>query len=99
MFELVFTTSAQQELARLDSSPRHAGLVKQIKKALGCLQQDPKHPSLQTHPYTSIEHPYRPHENVFEACAQQHTLSAYRIFWCYGPKKGQMTIIAITPHP
>ena len=99
MFELVFTASAQRELERLESTPRHAGLVKQIKKSLGFLQQNPKHPSLQTHPYTSIEHPYHPNEKVFEAYAQQHTPSAYRIFWCYGPRKGQMTIIAITPHP
>ena len=24
---------------------------------------------------------------------------AYRLFWCYGPESGQITIIAITPHP
>ena len=99
MFELVFTASAQRELERLESTPRHEGLVKQIKKSLGFLQHNPRHPSLQTHPYTSIEHPYHPTEKVLEAYAQQHTPSAYRIFWCYGPKKGQMTIIAITPHP
>ena len=99
MFELVFTASAQRALERLESTPRRTGLVKQIKKSLGFLQQNPKHPSLHTHPYTSIEHPYHPNEKVFEAYAQQHTPSAYRIFWCYGPRKGQMTIIAITPHP
>ena len=99
MFELVFTASAQREVERLESTPRHEGLVKQIKKSLGFLQHNPKHPSLQTHPYTSIGHPYHPTEKVFEAYVQQHTPSAYRIFWCYGPKKGQMTIIAITPHP
>ena len=99
MFELVFTASAQRELERLESTPRHEGLVKQIKKSLGFLQHNPKHSSLQTHPYTLIENPYDPKQKVFEAYAQQHTPSAYRIFWCYGPKKGQMTIIAITPHP
>jgi hypothetical protein len=24
---------------------------------------------------------------------------AYRAFWCYGPQQGQITIVAITPHP
>ena len=99
MFELVFTITAQRELERLERTPHHEGLVKQIKKSLGYLQHNPKHPSLQTHPYTSIEHPYHPNEKVFAAYAQQKTPSAYRIFWCYGPHKGQMTIIAITPHP
>jgi len=99
MFELVFTASAQLELARLESTPRHEGLLKQIKKSLGYLQHNPKHPSLQTHPYTSIENPYNTKEKVFETYAQNKTPSAYRIFWCYGPSKGQITVIAITPHP
>ena len=85
MFELVFTASARQELDRLERTPRYEGLVKQIKKS--------------SHPYASIEHPYNPKEKVFEAYAQNKTPSAYRIFWCYGPQKRQLTILAITPHP
>ena len=99
MFGLIFARSAQRALDELESSPRHAGLLKQIKKSLGYLQHNPKHPSLHTHPYSSIEHPYHPNEKVFEAYAQNRTPSAYRIFWCYGPNKSQITIIAITPHP
>ena len=99
MFELVFTASAQEELGRLERSPRDAGLVKQIKKTLGFLQTNPRHPSLQTHVFRSLEHPYHPKEKAFEAYVQQHTPAAYRLFWCYGPQKGQITIIAITPHP
>ena len=36
---------------------------------------------------------------VFEACAQNQTPGAFRVFWCYGPRKGDISIIAITPHP
>jgi len=99
MFELVFTQNAQEELARLQEATRHAGLLKQVKKTLGFLQTNPRHPSLQTHVFHSLENPYDPHGKVFEAYVQQHTPAAYRIFWCYGPQKGQITIIAITPHP
>ena len=99
MFGLLFTVSAQRVLDELEDSPRHASLVKQIKKSLGYLQHNPKHPSLHTHPYSSIEHPYHPNEKVFEAYAQNRTPSAHRIFWCYGPNKAHITIIAITPHP
>lgn len=99
MFAVVLTRSAQEELKRLEGSPRHMGLVKQIKKTLGWLQTNPRHPALQTHVFHSIEHPYNPREKVFEAYVQQHTPAAYRLFWCYGPKKGQITVIAITPHP
>lgn len=99
MFELVFTRSAQEELERLEGSSRHAGLVKQVKKTLGLLQNNLRHPSLQTHVFHSLKNPYQPHEKVFEAYVQHHTPAAYRLFWCYGPQKGQITIIAITPHP
>ena len=99
MFELVFARSAQEELGRLEAASRHAGLVKQVKKALGFLQINPRHPSLQTHVFHSLENPYHPQEKVFEAYVQQRTPSAYRIFWCYGPQRGQITILAITPHP
>jgi hypothetical protein len=27
------------------------------------------------------------------------TPNADRVFWCYGPDKGDITMIAITPHP
>ena len=99
MFALVFTQKAQEELDRLEDSPRYAGLVKQIKKTLGFLQTNPRHPSLQTHIFHSLEHPYDPNEKVFEAYVQQHTPAAYRLFWCYGRGKGHITVIAITPHP
>ncbi len=99
MFVLVFTRTAQEELERLEDSSRHAGLVKQIKKTLGFLQTNPRHPSLHTHVFHSLEHPYDPDGKVFEAYVQQHTPAAYRLFWCYGPEESQLTIIALTPHP
>ena len=99
MFSVVFTRSAQEELNHLEDSPRYAGLVKQIKKTVGCLQTNPRHPSLQTHVFHSLKHPYDSDEKVFEAYVQQQTPAAYRLFWCYGPEKRQLTIIAITPHP
>jgi len=36
---------------------------------------------------------------AFESYAEQNTPAAYRVFWHYGPEKGQVTIIAITSHP
>ena len=75
------------------------GLFKQVEKCVRILLQDPKHPGLNTHEYDSIAHPYEPKGKVFEAYVQNRTPGAYRLFWCYGPGKGQITIIAITPHP
>ena len=99
MFEILFTQTAAVELERLENSPADKGLVRQIKKTLGYLATNPKHPSLKTHAYDSISHPYDPGQKVFEAYAQNNTPSAYRLFWCYGPGKKQVTILAMTPHP
>ncbi len=99
MFELVFTKTADDALRTLEKNPAKSALVKQIKKSLGFLQNDPRRPSLNTHPYDSIENPLDSKAKVFEAYAQNNTPSAYRIFWSYGPGKKQITIIAITPHP
>ncbi len=78
---------------------RQEGLFKQILKCVELLQANPRHPGLNTHEYESIENPYDPDTKVFEAYVQNRTPGAYRVFWCYGPKQGEITIIAITPHP
>lgn len=75
------------------------GLFKQVNKTIEHLRGNPKHPGLQTHEYRSLEHPYKKGEKVFEAYVQNRTPVAFRIFWCYGPRKDELTIIAITPHP
>jgi len=64
---------------------------------MGLLASNPRHHSLQTHEFTSLKGPQG--EKVFEAYAEQSTPAAYRVFWYYGPAKGQITIFAITRHP
>lgn len=75
------------------------GLFKQVHKCIRNLLNNPRHPSLKTHEYDSLPHPWSNTEKVFEAYAQNRTPGAYRVFWCYGPQKGELTLIAITPHP
>jgi hypothetical protein len=75
------------------------GLFKQVEKCVRLLLDNPKHPGLKTHEYDSIENPFDPKAKVFEAYVQNQTPGAYRLFWCYGPKKGQITMLAITQHP
>lgn len=70
---------------------------KAVRKALAYLQANPRHPSLNTHKFTSLEGPKS--EDIFEAYAENKTPTAYRIFWYYGPDKNQITILTITPHP
>jgi len=104
MFQLELTVSADEALRKIENGS-DLGLIKQVKKALGYLQTNPKHPSLETHEYDSIPNPIDSSQKVFEAYAQNKTPGAYRIFWIYGsakklPIKGRViTVIAITPHP
>lgn len=105
MFDLQFTDDALRDFEKLKQnagskkSSRQAGLFKQVGKTLRFLAADPKHPGLHTHVYTTAAHPWDKNGKVFEAYVQNRTPGAYRLFWCYGPKKNQITIIAITPHP
>ena len=71
--------------------------LKAVRKALGYLESNPRHPSLNTHKYSSLVGGNG--EEVFEAYAENKTSTAYRIFWHYGPGRSVITIIAITPHP
>jgi len=89
---------SRQETTKSKSS-RQEGLFKQVVKCLSLLETNPRHPGLRTHLFTSIENPFNKSDKVFEAYAQNETPSAYRVFWCYGPEKGEITIIKIAPHP
>ncbi|MBI5363114.1 MAG: hypothetical protein HZA53_08035 [Planctomycetes bacterium] len=104
------TTFEELQAAALASAKKRAkdkkakaskaeGLFKQVEKCVRLLLENPRQPGLQTHEFHSIEHPYEKDGKVFEAYVQNRTPGAYRLFWCYGPDKGEMTILAITPHP
>jgi bisphosphoglycerate-dependent phosphoglycerate mutase len=96
-FRLIFTEQAIDDLEKLKTDK---GLIKRYKavcKSLGYLENNPKHPGLNTHKYSELQGYNK--EEIFEAYAENKTPAAYRIFWHYGPEKEFITIIAITPHP
>jgi hypothetical protein len=102
--KLKFTPTADAQYSALENAPSKAPVFEQVRKALGYLEIDPHHRSLNTHEFTSLGGAHG--EKVFEAYAQNNTPGAYRIFWHYGPDeiKGKkripvITIVAITPHP
>jgi len=99
-YEALKTRAAHAAAAKkVSKSSKAEGLFKQVVKTLALLQDNPRHPGLNTHEYDSIENPFDRKQKVFEAYAQNNTPGAYRVFWCYGPAAKQITIIAITPHP
>ena len=96
LFKVVWSTEAETTYNLLNSNPSEEERHKAVKKTIKLLS-NPRHPSLQTHPYSSLTGPNG--EKVFEAYAQQNTPAAYRVFWYYGPGKRVITVFAITPHP
>ena len=94
-----FVSLEKRKQSKKAKASKAEGLFKQVEKCVRLLLENPKHPGLNTHEYDSIENPFDRKSKVFEAYVQNRTPGAYRLFWCYGPSKGQITIIAITPHP
>jgi plasmid stabilization system protein ParE len=97
MYELIFTPQADADLREIETNPAKRNILKAVRKTLGLLETNLRHPSLQTHEFTSLKGPGG--EKVFEAYVQQKMPGAYRVFWYYGPERGMITIVAITPHP
>ena len=96
-FELLFTDQADADLDSLEADASLAKRLKAVRKALALLETNPRHPGLNTRKFNSLKGPGG--KEVFEAYAENKTPAAWRVFWCYGPDKKQITVLAITPHP
>ncbi len=94
-FKLAFTREAASALKKLEAA--NDPKLRKVRKALGLLETNPRHPSLATHEFDSLSGPAG--EKVFEAYAENQTPGAWRIFWYYGPSPGMIRILNITPHP
>jgi len=97
MNKLVFTPQANTDLKEIEDDPSKRNILKSVRKCLGYLESNLRHPSLNTHEFRSLKGPKG--EKVFNAYAQHKTPRAYRVFWYYGPEKSMITIVAIIPHP
>jgi hypothetical protein len=93
------TARLNRDKKKLNKTSKQEGLFKQVMKCIELLSTNPRHPGLHTHQYDSLIHPYDQNQKIFEAYAQNKTPGAYRVFWCYGPDRTEITIIAITAHP
>jgi len=95
--KISFLPKADVELLELENDPSKKNILKIVRKTLGYMETNLRHPSLNTHEFRGIKGPKG--EKVFEAYVQQNTPRAYRILWFYGPKQNEISIIAIIPHP
>jgi len=97
IFDLEISAEAKEQLAKLKKNSALEKHYNAVNKALNYLKINPRHPSLNVHPFDSAPGPAG--EKVWEAYAENNTPRAYRIFFSYGPKKQMISIIAVLPHP
>jgi hypothetical protein len=99
-YKLKFSASAARTLSDLEGGdPNDQRKPRKVRRALGRLEQIPRHPGLASHPYESL--PLDRNIKVWDSYVENNTPSAWRIFWRYGPDEpGQsvITVLAIGPH-
>ncbi len=72
-------------------------LYKKMGKAMYHISQNPRHISLETHEISSLTKRYG--MKVWQSYLENQTPAAGRIYWVYGPDRGEITIIGLEPHP
>lgn len=90
---LDLTTRKQQ--GKLDKDEET--FFKKLVKALGYLKENPRHNSLASHEIDDLTRKYG--LKIFQSYLENNTPAAGRLFWAYGPYKGDITVLAIEPHP
>lgn len=96
-FQLKFTKVAAQTLKDLAATPDTAKKLAKVRRTLARIEQNPRHPGLNSHPYSSLSGAND--EKVWDSYVENKTPHAWRIFWHYGPDQATITIVMITPHP
>ena len=92
--KLSFSNEAKEQLERLESDQKK---LKKVRKTLGFLEVNPKMQGLNVHRFKSLKGPDG--EEMWEAYVENNTPSAYRVLFYYGPTRGEITVVTITPHP
>ena len=80
-----------------EASKEEIKQYKKIGKALSHISLDPRYAGLETHEISSLSKRYG--MKVWQSYLENRTPAAGRIFWVYGPNRGDITIIGIEPHP
>lgn len=71
-------------------------LFTRFAKAITNLSVNPKHPGLKTHEIKPLSKKYE--IRIWQSYLDQGK-TARRFYWAYGPKRMEITILGIEPHP
>ena len=70
---------------------------RKLTKALAYLRENPRHNSLAWHEIDALSR--KCGFRVFQSYLENRTPAAGRMFWAYGPDRGDITILGVEPHP
>jgi hypothetical protein len=72
-------------------------LARKFFKTLDLLSANPYHNSLESHEIDALTK--RVGFKVFQSYLENRKPGAGRLFWAYGPERGQITVLGLEPHP
>lgn len=87
--------STRKQAGLLDKEEKQ--FFKKLVKSLGFLSANPRHNSLASHEISDLSRTYG--MKIFQSYLENNTPGAGRLFWAYGPDQGDITVLAIEPHP
>ena len=99
-FKLRFAKQASEMLDSLEIDPSQQVKLRKVRRALGRLEQNPRHRGLHSHHYERF--PADRDVKVWDSYVENRTPAAWRIFWRYGPDERGLrviTVLYIGPHP
>ncbi len=70
---------------------------KKLKHTFKLLSRNPFAPGLNSHEIKELTNKFG--EKVFTSYVENNVPAARRIYWVYGPNRGEITVVAIEPHP
>lgn len=78
-------------------SKKDEDLYNKWGNALKKLSSNPMYPSLKSHEITELSRRYG--MKVWQSYLENKTSGARRMYWVYGPRQQEITIIGLEPHP
>ncbi len=93
-FTLFLTEDAQAVLDGLGASD--AKQARKVDKCLARLAQNPRHPGLNSHSFSSLDAVFG--APVWESYVENNVPGAWRVWWVYGPERGEITVVLIGKH-
>ncbi len=98
-FTLRYVPRASAVLDHLEhGDPNEQKKFRKVRKTLGLLATDPKYPGLQSAPWSGTIEGVPAGVKVWHSYVENNTPGAWRIWWYYGPGKGEISILAIGDH-